>query len=115
MALRVPYGSDPYNPLWGSVIGAYLGTPQTTDSPALVSSEVSRVLAQLIAAQQSQLTQSALTGSQSALNAADVIASVDSVSAVQSPADPETIIVSVALTTQAGVQVTVSTTTGGTT
>jgi hypothetical protein len=108
MALQVHYGSDPYNPTWGSVLDSYLGVPQASDTAPLVSSEVSRVLAGLIAAQQLQMTASVLNGTQSQLSADDVIASVNSVSAVQSCYDPSTIQVSLALITQAGVQVTIT-------
>jgi hypothetical protein len=112
-ALQVPYGSDPYNPLWGSVLPSYIGMPQVPDVPSLVSSEVSRVLKQIIDQQQLMMTNAALTGTQSLLSAGDVIASVDAVSAVQSSLDPETIQVTLALTTLAGQQLTVTRTLSG--
>lgn len=113
-ALQVPYGSDPYNPLWGSTLHAYLGRPQTLGTATLVSSEVSRVLEQIINAQQAQMTQATLNGTSSQLGASDVIASVDSVSAVQSSFDPRTVQVTLVITTQAGDEVSISrTVTGG--
>lgn len=113
IALQVPYGSDPYNPSWGSVLDSYIGHPQGPGTPALVSSEVSRVLSQIVAYQQHQMKAAILTGAKSQLNPADVIASVDSVDAVQASFDPSTISVVIALTTQEGQQVTISRTVSG--
>lgn len=112
MALQVPYGSDPYNPQWGSVLPGYIGRPQTAATTSLVSSETARVLQQLIAAQQALTRQVSITGSVTPYGADDIIASVDSVSAVRAPADPETMQVSLALTTLSGQQITVSRTLG---
>lgn len=100
-ALSEPYGSDPYHPQWGSALEGYLGGPQGPGTAALVSSEVSRVLQQLVAAQQLMITTSAMQGTRSPLAAADTIASVDSVSA-GTGVRPDSIAVSVALTTQGG-------------
>jgi phage baseplate assembly protein W len=113
MALQVPYGSDPFNPLWGSTLPLMLGGPQASTATSLVSSEVARVLQQLIDAQQQVTTNAALTGSQTPLSAGDVIASVDSVQAVQSPIDPETIQVTLAITTLSGQSVTIARTLSG--
>jgi phage baseplate assembly protein W len=106
-ALTEPYGSDPYHPEWGSALHGYLGSPQDAGTPALLTSEVSRVLAQLVAAQQLLITASAMTGTRSQLMAADVIASVDSVNA-SAGARPDAIGVAVALTTQGGQQLQVT-------
>lgn len=107
-ALAEPYGSDPYHPEWGSALMSYLGIPVDADStPALISSEVSRVLAQLVAAQQQQITAAALAGTRSLLGADDVIGSVDSVSAAVAQR-PDTVQVSVTLTTQGGQQIAVT-------
>lgn len=100
-ALAEPYGSDPYHPDWGSALDGYLGAPQDAGTPSLVSSEVSRVLQQLIAAQQLMITASAMAGTRSQLAAADTIASVNSVSASQG-ARPDAVTVAVSLTTQGG-------------
>lgn len=113
MALQVPFGSDPYNPGWGSTLRSHIGHPQNSGTPALVSSEVSRVLAVLIAAQRLVMKTSVLNGTMSQLRADDVIASVDSVSAVQAPYDPSVIQVTLAITTQAGARVTISRTVSG--
>lgn len=103
-ALAEPYGFNPYHPLWGSALRSYLGAPQTEGTPALISSEVSRVLSQIMAAQQAALTRSAAAGQRSQMTAADVIASVDSVSASTGPS-LVTVAVAVSLTTQAGNQI----------
>lgn len=102
-ALSEPYGSDPYHPDWGSALGSYLGAPQESGTSALITSEVSRVLAQLIAAQQLMIKSSAMTGTRSQLAAADVIATVDSVTA-SSATRPDAIAVAISLTTQGGQQ-----------
>lgn len=107
MALAEPYGSDPYHPTWGSALESYKGQPQVPGITALVSSEVSRVVQQVIDAQQQQMKQSVLTGSRSQYTAADVISSVDRVDASQGP-NLESLLVSVTLRTSAGSQVVVT-------
>jgi phage baseplate assembly protein W len=106
-ALSEPYNSDPYEPAWGSTLDSYFGAPITSGTPALVSGEVSRVLAVLIAAQTAAVTSWSLTGARARLAAADTIASVQSVTASVDQ-DPEMIDVSVILTTQAGVTMGIS-------
>jgi phage baseplate assembly protein W len=106
-ALSEPYGSDPYHPEWGSALPGYLGAPQGPATQGMISSEVSRVLAALIAAQQLMITSSAMTGTRSTLAAADVIASVDSVQAGIG-SRPDAVSVAVSLTTQGGQQLQVS-------
>lgn len=102
-ALAEPYGDDPYHPDWGSALGNYIGGPIGSGTPALISAEVSRVLAQIMAAQQQMIVATSLTGTKSQLAADDVIAAVDSVSA--SPGlRPDSIQVAVSLTTQGGQQ-----------
>jgi phage baseplate assembly protein W len=105
-ALAEPYGNDPFAPTWGSVLDSWLGSPITGSTEALVASEVSRVLAQLIAAQQQMITGWVLTGAKAQLNASDAIATVDAVTA-SVDADPETIDVLIQLTTQGGQQLAV--------
>lgn len=112
-ALGEPYGDDPYNPTWGSTLQSYIGSPiipgtASTETSALVSSEVARVMQALMSQQQSQITNSALTGSKTQFEADDIIAAVDSTSAVISPSDPEIIQVSILLTTQAQQQLAIS-------
>jgi hypothetical protein len=105
-ALAEPYGSDPFHPTWGSVLSSWIGTPITAGTDALVSSEVGRVLAVLIAAQRAMMTTWALTGTKAQLAAADTIASVDAIDATADP-DPEAIDVLIQLTTGGGQQLAV--------
>jgi phage baseplate assembly protein W len=106
-ALSEPYGSDPYNPTWGSALTGYLGAPLSGSTPALVASEAQRVLNALVAAQQLMLKTAAMTNTRSQLNSADVIAIVNSVTAAQG-GRPDEVQVTVALTTMGGQQVTAS-------
>jgi hypothetical protein len=106
MALGEPYGFDPYHATWGSYLPSWQGRPVLPSStPALVSAEVSRVLAGLIAAQQAQITITAASGVASAYATGDVISSVQSVDAT---ADADSVVVSLALATQAGAQIAVT-------
>jgi phage baseplate assembly protein W len=106
-ALSEPYGSDPYNPQWGSALTGWLGSPQTSGTRAMVASEAQRVLSALMAAQQLTLKSAALTNTRSQLNSADVIAQVNSVTA-GAGTRPDAIQVTVTLTTMGGQQVTAS-------
>jgi phage baseplate assembly protein W len=103
-ALSEPYGSDPYNPAWGSALTGWLGSPQTPSTQALVAAEAQRVLAALMAAQQVMLKAAALTSTRSQLNSADVIAQVNSVTAATG-SRPDAVQVTVILTTMGGQQV----------
>ncbi len=107
LALAEPYGSDPFHADWGSALRGYLGSPQVAGTDAAIASEVSRVLSQLMAAQQLMITSSAMSGTRSQLGAADVIASVDSVGA-SAGSRPDAVMVAVALTTQGGQQIQVN-------
>ena len=44
LALGEPYGDDPFQPQWGSTLESYIGTPIDDGTPALISSEVARVM-----------------------------------------------------------------------
>lgn len=103
-ALSEPYGSDPYNPGWGSALTGWLGAPQTSSTQAMVASEAQRVLSGLMAAQQLVLKSAAMTNTRSQLNSADVIASVNSVTA-SAGSRPDAVQVTVTLTTMGGQQV----------
>lgn len=103
-ALSEPYGSDPYNPSWGSALTGWLGAPQNAGTQAMVASEAQRVLSALMAAQQLVLKSAAMTSTRSQLNSADVIASVNSVTA-SAGSRPDAVQVTVTLTTMGGQQV----------
>jgi phage baseplate assembly protein W len=106
-ALSEPYGSDPFNPTWGSALTGWLGTPQNSGTQAQVAAEAQRVLSALMAAQQLQLTAAALANTRSQLNSADVISAVNSVTA-SAGNRPDAVQVTVALTTMGGQQVSAS-------
>lgn len=103
-ALSEPYGSDPYNPQWGSALTGWLGSPQNSGTRALVAAEAQRVLSSLMAAQQVMLKSAALTQTRSQLNAAEVIAQVNGVTAAAG-SRPDAVQVTVTLTTMGGQQV----------
>jgi phage baseplate assembly protein W len=103
-ALSEPYGSDPYNPQWGSALTGWLGSPQNSGTQALVAAEAQRVLSSLMAAQQVMLKAAALTQTRSQLNSADVISQVNSVTA-SAGTRPDAVQVTVTLTTMGGQQV----------
>lgn len=103
-ALSEPYGSDPYNPGWGSALTGWLGAPQNAGTQAMVASEGQRVLNALMAAQQLVLKSAAMTNTRSQLNSADVIAQVNSVTA-SAGSRPDAVQVTVTLTTMGGAQV----------
>lgn len=107
-ALQEPYGDDPYNPQWGSVLQSYIGQPIAADTSGLVSSEVARVLQQLQAAQAAQITNAAMTGTRSQYSAANILASVDSIDAAVAPGAPDIVQVAITLTTQAQTQMTIT-------
>lgn len=103
-ALSEPYGSDPYNPQWGSALTGWLGSPQDSGTQAMVAAEAQRVLSTLMAAQQVMLRAAALTSTRSQLNSADVIAQVNGVTA-SAGTRPDAVQVTVTLTTMGGQQV----------
>lgn len=103
-ALSEPYGSDPYNPSWGSALTGWLGSPQTDGTQAMVAAEAQRVLKALMAAQQLALKAASLTGTRSQLGSDDVIAVVNSVTAAAG-SRPDAVQVTVTLTTMGGTQV----------
>lgn len=103
-ALSEPYGSDPYNPAWGSALTGWLGSPQGPQTQAMVAAEAQRVLSSLMAAQQVMLKAAALTQTRSQLSSAEAIARVNSVTA-SAGSRPDAVQVTVSLTTMGGQQV----------
>lgn len=99
LALGEEYGNDPYHPQWGSVLIQYIGQPVTPDTDLLVQSEVNRILQQYMANQQAMLNQAATNNQPTTMTTADVIQSVDAVTA---SAQYDTIQVVIQLTTMAG-------------
>ncbi len=102
LALAEPYGDDPWNPQWGSVLPNYIGAPLDAQLQLLVRSEVVRVLQQYVAAQAADIATDALSGSRSRYSYGDVVAAVLSVNTV---VNYDSLQVAIALQTQAGEQV----------
>lgn len=105
LALGEYYGTDRFHAdSWGSTVIDYVGQP--IDSAGTlefeVKSEVSRVIANYIAIQTAEIYDDYLNGTRSQYSTADVIRSVDSITAIVSM---ESINLTVALTTAAGQQV----------
>lgn len=105
LGLGESYGTDPFEPLWGSVLNEYVGLPVTGDTPALVQAEVNRVLQQYISNQQAQLKAASTRNQTTALTTADIIRTVNSVDVTVLF---DTIMVVIRLTTMAGQSMTVS-------
>lgn len=105
LALGERYGADPYEPLWGSVLPAYIGEPITDDTPALVQAEVNRVLQQYINNQQAVLKAASANNQSVSLTTADIIRTVNSVDVA---VYFDTVKVVINLTTMAGQNMVVS-------
>lgn len=105
LALGESYGTDPYEPLWGSVLPQYIGEPITQDTPNLVQAEVNRVLQQYIANQQAMLSQASTNNQSTTLTTSDIIRTVNSVDVTVSY---DKIMVVISLTTMAGQNMVVS-------
>lgn len=105
LALGETYGTDPFEPLWGSVLNEYVGLPVTAETPSLVQAEVNRVLQAYISNQQAQLKAASTRNQTTALTTADIIRSVNSVDVTVLY---DTIMVVINLTTMAGQSMTVS-------
>lgn len=103
-ALSEPYGSDPFNPNWGSALSGWIGMPQDPGTQAMVAAEAQRVLTSLMAAQQAALKAASMTGTRSQLHAEDVISVINSVTAAAGTR-PDAVQVTVILTTLGGQQV----------
>lgn len=111
-ATSEPYGSDPYHPGWGCLLGNYIGTAINTPTEGLVESEIARVVNNYMLVQQDIMTTLAAAGLANQYTDADIVASVDSIEVTQSTTNPSALNVVVSLTTQAGATVSVSNSTG---
>src|SRR6266704_695854 len=107
-ALAEPYGSDPFQPTWGSVLYSWIGHAIRPGTDAMVASEVSRVMAQLVAAQRFMITSWSLTGAKAQLAAADTIATVVSMISTSIVSGLTSSEVLIMLTTADGQQVGIS-------
>lgn len=79
LCLGEEYGTDPYQPGWGSVLKSYLGQMIDSDTPMLVQAEVNRILQQYQALQQQQLATAAANNQQHTITTSEIIQTVNSV------------------------------------
>jgi phage baseplate assembly protein W len=100
-ALHEHYGADPYHPLWGTILGQFVGLPMTPMVEQNVLNEVNRVLMNYIAVQADLIKSYNVTDTRSSISTADVIGSINSVQAQQVGTS---LMISVTLTTMAGQQ-----------
>lgn len=105
LALGESYGTDPYEPGWGSVLPQYIGEQITQDVPNLIQAEVNRILQQYINNQQAQLKAASTNNQTTTLTSSDIIRTVNSVDVA---ALYDTITVVISLTTMAGQSMVVS-------
>jgi phage baseplate assembly protein W len=79
-ALLEPLGNDRFHPGWGSVLPQFIGVNYVTaETVAKISQEVTRVVANYVAVQQSNLQRDSLAGRISRYTTADIIRSVDGI------------------------------------
>jgi phage baseplate assembly protein W len=103
-AFHEAYGSDPYHPTWGNVLGRFLGMALTPSVQQSATNEVNRVLTNYMAVQADQVNSHFSSDTRSTLYASDVVRSIDSVT-VQQVRD--NLLITANLSTMAGQQITV--------
>lgn len=102
LALREPFGSDPYHPLWGSLLDTYIGEPIDGTLLARIRSEVERIVGNYVAIQGAILQANRAAGKRPSFGSGEVIREVTS---VQASASFDSIIVRVNLRTYDGQEV----------
>lgn len=105
LALSEEYGTDPYEPTWGSVLPKYVGEPVDADTQLLVQSEVNRVIQQYMVGQQAMLSAANTNGTATTLTTSDIIRSVDKIDVTVSY---DSVRVVVSLTTMASQTISLS-------
>jgi phage baseplate assembly protein W len=105
LGMAEEYGTDPYHPLWGSVLPRYIGQPVDADTQLLVRAEVNRIIQQYMANQQAQISSASTNGRGITLTTADIIRSVDRIDVTVSY---DTVRIMVYLTTMASQTISVS-------
>lgn len=104
-ALHEAYGGDPYHPLWGTVLGQYVGAPLTAATEQSVIDEVNRVVTNYLSVQADRIDAHTVADTRSTLTTSDVVSVVDDMSVQQ--VGPS-LLITVALSTLAGQKVNVS-------
>jgi phage baseplate assembly protein W len=102
LGLGEPLGNDRFHTEWGSVLPTYIGQPMNDETESLVKAEVARIVEQQMAIQQRDISRDARDGVSSRYATADVIAGIQSLSAV---VRYDSIQVTVGLVTQAGIRI----------
>jgi phage baseplate assembly protein W len=105
LALGEEYKADRFHPDMGSILGDFIGQSVDPESEMLIRAEVGRVVQQYIAIQQREVLRDHLAQRMSRFDASDVVTGITSIDA---QIDFDTVRVSAALLTQAGVQVVVN-------
>lgn len=105
LALAEQYGTDPYNPGWGSVLPQYVGLPGSDETPMLVQAEVNRILQQYITNQRARLSAAVANNQAQTISTAEMIRSVDSVDV---SVTYDRVAVLITLTTMAGQTLSIS-------
>jgi hypothetical protein len=106
LALGEYWGTDRFHATeWGSTLPDFIGAKIDDETDYAVRSEVSRVLAQYIAIQDREVYADVLNGTRSRFATADVIRSVNDISATIAF---DTMRISISLVTQAGESVTLN-------
>jgi phage baseplate assembly protein W len=80
IAIREPFGSDPYHPLWGSLLDSYIGQPINETLQMLCRSEVERVVSNYMIIQQAILQQARTEGRRPEFSSGEVVTDVLGVS-----------------------------------
>lgn len=108
IAVLTPYGSDRFHPRYGSIFGAYIGTPSNSSTSSLIQTEMLRIIQNYMAVQLSKVKAAAQAGLASPFAQGELVQSAGAIN-VQQQLDMFQVTASV--NTASGEQVNVSTTT----
>jgi len=104
-AFLEPLGNDRFHRDWGSLLPEYIGQSITEEMELLVLSEANRVLQNYITVQQREVLSDFSAQRRSRFSTADVVRQVND---IRANVNMDSIVVSVALTTQSGESVTLT-------
>jgi hypothetical protein len=107
LALREPFGCDPFHPLWGSVLPNMIGSPNDTSIPGLVESEIRRVVGNYQIIQQDRVQRDLVRGIPPVYGLGEVVTGTRS---VQSRQNMDSIITLTTVSTEDGDVAVVTTT-----
>jgi phage baseplate assembly protein W len=98
-ALHEDYGTDRYHPLWGSILGRFIGQPLTASTRQSVLNEVQRVLRNYMSVQADQVNASSTQNTKGTVATSEVVSSIEAIT-VNNVGD--NLLISVTLQTMAG-------------